>query len=80
MSAIQRHPSFFVVLYSIALLLIGVAVGYIAHGENYNYTMSESELKDEWITKACIKLQINSPDCDMVYGGIMDHPSAGTLP
>ncbi|WP_411753259.1 hypothetical protein [Serratia sp. (in: enterobacteria)] len=63
-------------------LLLSWIFGYYSHmayGENYTYNMSESEMQDEWLTQTCMRLAINSPDCDMVYGGIMDKPSEGKL-
>ena len=50
-----------------------------AFGENYTYNMTEAEITDELVTQACIQLQINSQQCDMVYGGILDKVSEGRI-
>jgi hypothetical protein len=50
-----------------------------AFGEQFIYNMSHSEIQDEWITQACIKLQIHSDSCDAVYGGILNSVSDGKL-
>jgi hypothetical protein len=47
--------------------------------EDYKYNLTESDIQDEWITQACIKFSINSPECDMVYGGIQDKVSEGRI-
>ena len=63
----------------IIVISIGAYIIKDAFGENYTYNMSESVIQDEWVTQTCIKLQINSPECDMVYGGITDKVSDGRL-
>jgi hypothetical protein len=71
-------------------LLVGLIIflaGYLtmnfltinAFGDDYFYNMSQSEIEDEWVTQACIKLQIHSESCDVVYGGIMNSVSDGKL-
>ena len=64
------------------VILIGMSLSNMsrnmeAFGDDYNYTLSESELRDQWVTDACMRLQINSPECDLVYGGITDEVSDG---
>ncbi len=66
------------VLINIHLMLIDLHIQE-ANGANYIYNASESEIRDQWVTEACIRLQINSPECDMVYGGIMDKISEGKI-
>jgi hypothetical protein len=52
---------------------------FAVYGEDYKYNLSKSEIHDEWITQACMKFSINTPSCDEVYGGILDHVSEGKL-
>ncbi|HTH21911.1 MAG TPA: hypothetical protein VL854_06805 [Nitrososphaeraceae archaeon] len=41
--------------------------------------MTETEVLDEMVTEVCIKLQINSEKCDMVYGSVTGHTSDGKI-
>jgi hypothetical protein len=81
-ASIDGNYLFQFILYLV--ILIGIIVVFymliqITFGEQYTYNMSESEIRDEWVTQACMKLSINSPACDFVYGGILDKPSEGRI-
>jgi len=62
-----------------SVVLVMSWMGSSAYGENYQYNMTKSEMQDEVITEACARLQINSEQCDMVYGGILNHASDGKI-
>ena len=67
------------------LLILSIVVGLSlfsisqVSAEKYVYNMTETEVLDEMVTEVCIKLQINSEKCDMVYGSVTGHTSDGKI-